>query len=69
MTVEPIHGACDVLIFHPRHDLTMARLSRADIARVIDEWIRIYEHRGSEPGIEYVQIFEVGKTLTGATRC
>jgi len=68
MTVEPIHGACDVLIFHPRHDFTMAQLFPADIGRIIDEWIRIYEKRGSETGIEYVQIFEVCKTLTGTTR-
>jgi UDPglucose--hexose-1-phosphate uridylyltransferase len=69
MTVEPIHGACDVLIFHPRHDLTMAQLSLTDIARIIDEWTRIYETRGSEIGIEYVQIFEVRNMLAGITPC
>ena len=60
MTVQPVHGACDVLIFHPRHDLTMALISQSDIKRIIDEWIRLYEARGSQPGIQYVQIFEVG---------
>ena len=59
MTVQPIHGACDVLTFHPRHDLTMALLSQSDIKRIINEWIRLYEARGSQPGIQYVQIFEV----------
>ena len=61
MTVEPVHGACDVLIFHPRHDLAMARLDQKDIDRIVDEWIRIYLKRGVEPGIRYVQIFEVSK--------
>lgn len=67
MAAEPIHGACDVLIFHRRHDLTMAQLSPADIARVIDEWIRIYEKRGSEAGIEYVQIFENKGAMMGCS--
>jgi hypothetical protein len=25
----------------------------------MDEWTRVYMRRGTEPGIEYVQIFEV----------
>jgi len=60
MTVEPVHGTCDVLIFHPRHDLTIARLNLDDIGLIIEEWIRIYGERGGEDGINYVQIFEVG---------
>ena len=59
MTVQPVHGACDVLIFHPRHDLTMALIPQNDIKRIINEWIQAYETRGSQPGIQYVQIFEV----------
>jgi len=59
MVVEPVHGACDVLVFHPRHDLSMARLDLTNIERIIEEWIRIYLKRGTEPGIKYVQIFEV----------
>ena len=47
------------MMFHPRHDLTLARMSIHDIEYVIAEWVRIYLERGSQPGIEYVQIFEV----------
>jgi galactose-1-phosphate uridylyltransferase (family 1) len=61
MTLEPVHGACDVLVFHPRHDLTVADLNGEDIERIIEEWIRIYLKRGTEPGIRYVQIFEVSR--------
>jgi UDPglucose--hexose-1-phosphate uridylyltransferase len=57
---EPVIGACDVLVFHPRHDLTLARLSLEDIARIVDEWISAYKRRGSQESIKYVQIFEVG---------
>lgn len=59
LTTQPVQGGCDVLIFHPRHDLSLARLSIPDIERVLDEWCTIYRKRGTEDGIEYVQIFEV----------
>jgi UDPglucose--hexose-1-phosphate uridylyltransferase len=65
MTSEPVHGVCDVLIFHPRHDLTVARLSVEDIQKIIAEWVKIYQKRGTDPGIEYVQIFEVSVTTQG----
>ncbi|KAF8964080.1 HIT-like domain-containing protein [Flammula alnicola] len=67
MMIEPVHGACDVLIFHPRHDLTIARLTIEDIEHVIAEWICIYQARGSEPGIEYVQIFENKGSMMGCS--
>lgn len=59
LMTEPVQGACDVIIFHPRHDLTLARLEVDDISRIIEEWKNIYEKRGQENGIKYIQIFEV----------
>lgn len=60
---QPVHGGCDVLVFHPRHDLTLARLSISEIVNVIDEWMSIYQVRGLQQGVKYVQIFEVVDTL------
>lgn len=60
LTTQPVEGGCDVLCFHPRHDLTLARLEVPDIERVIDEWQNVYLKRGRQEGIKYVQIFEVG---------
>lgn len=59
MTVEPVSGACDVLIFHPRHDLTIARMAKEDVKNIIEEWIQIYNLRGRQDGIKYIQVFEV----------
>ncbi|KAG6865278.1 hypothetical protein C0991_003738 [Blastosporella zonata] len=67
LTASPIHGACDVLIFHPRHDLTPARLQVPDIERIVAEWIRIYQLRGSQEGIKYVQIFENNGAMMGCS--
>lgn len=62
---EPVVGSCDVLIFHPRHDLTFARLSLEDIARIVEEWAGVYRRRGSQGAIKYVQMFEVTRFSFG----
>jgi len=67
LVTEPVHGGCDVLIFHPRHDLTFSRLQIEDIEQIIDEWVRIYLTRGSQKGIKYVQIFENKGSIMGCS--
>lgn len=59
LKTEPVQGGCDVIVFHPRHDLTLARLPIRDIEGIIEEWCAVYTRRGAEDGIKYVQIFEV----------
>ncbi|CCM06385.1 uncharacterized protein FIBRA_08644 [Fibroporia radiculosa] len=67
LTTQPVQGGCDVLIFHPRHDLTLSRLPIPDIERVVDEWCTIYRKRGAEDGIKYVQIFENKGAMMGCS--
>ena len=59
LSTRVTHGRCDVVIFHPRHDLTLAQLKPSEILPIIKEWIRIYEERSLSDRIRYVQIFEV----------
>ena len=59
LRADIVHGRCDVVVFHPRHDLTIARMLIEDLMAVINEWKRVYEKRSAEEGIKYVQIFEV----------
>ncbi|KAL0062625.1 galactose-1-phosphate uridyl transferase [Marasmius tenuissimus] len=66
-TSEPVGGGCDVLVFHPRHDLTIARLSLHDILCIIQQWVDIYIKRGSQPGIRHVQIFENKGSIMGCS--
>ncbi|KAJ3990099.1 galactose-1-phosphate uridyl transferase [Lentinula detonsa] len=67
LTTEPVGGECDVLIFHPRHDLTIPRLPLEDVEGIIEEWIKIYRKRGSEEGIKHVQIFENKGAMMGCS--
>jgi UDPglucose--hexose-1-phosphate uridylyltransferase len=56
-------GTCRVLCFHPRHDLTLARMTVEQIRPAIDvwvgqieelsreyAWVQLFENRGSEMG-------------------
>jgi UDPglucose--hexose-1-phosphate uridylyltransferase len=69
LTIDPVQGGCDVIIFHPRHDLTLARLAIPDIEKVIAEWCAVYRKRSTEAGIKYVQIFEVWALPWNTTQC
>ncbi|MGA9461561.1 MAG: UDP-glucose--hexose-1-phosphate uridylyltransferase [Terracidiphilus sp.] len=64
---EPARGMCKVLCFHPDHSLTLARMTRPEIRRVVDAWTREYEELGSIDWIEYVQIFENRGAMMGAS--
>ncbi|KAI0003294.1 galactose-1-phosphate uridyl transferase [Russula compacta] len=67
LTTQPVEGQCDVITFHSRHDLTLARLAVEDIARIVDEWVAIYKRRGTQEGIKYVQIFENKGAMMGCS--
>jgi UDPglucose--hexose-1-phosphate uridylyltransferase len=60
-------GLCRVICFDPRHDLTLATMDLAAIARVVDAWTSQSIEIGSRPGIGYVQIFENRGAMMGAS--
>lgn len=67
MWAEPEGGACRVVCFTPRHDLTLARLSRPEIRRVVDAWTEEVRALSARPGIGYVQLFENKGELMGCS--
>ncbi|MGA2809424.1 MAG: UDP-glucose--hexose-1-phosphate uridylyltransferase [Terracidiphilus sp.] len=64
---EPARGVCRVLCYHPDHSLTLARMTRLEIRRVVDAWTLEYEELGGREWIEYVQIFENRGAMMGAS--
>ena len=60
-------GTSRVVCFSPRHDLTLAEMDVADLARVVDVWVAQYEDLGANPLIGYVQIFENRGAMMGAS--
>jgi UDPglucose--hexose-1-phosphate uridylyltransferase len=60
-------GRCRVVCFSPRHDLTLARMDRPSLRRVVDTWIEEAQSLGADPAIAYVQVFENRGAPMGAS--
>ncbi len=67
LVAEQERGVCRVLCFHPDHSLTLARISLAAIAAVVDAWTAQYVELSALPFIRYVQIFENRGAMMGAS--
>lgn len=62
---EAVAGTCRVLCFSPRHDLTLARMDRPAIRRVVDLWAD--QSAELEQRHAYVQVFENRGDAMGAS--
>lgn len=58
-------GICRVVNFSPRHDLTLAEMTRSGIKEVIMTWQNEFRELGSNPKINHVQIFENKGAMMG----
>jgi len=65
LRAEGEQGTCRVVCFSPRHDLTMARMSRATVRRIIDLWAAQTEELGER--YTWVQVFENRGEAMGAS--
>ncbi len=64
---SPESGICRVLCFSPRHDLSLARMGREAIRRVVMTWREQYCALSDRTRIGYVQIFENKGALMGCS--
>ena len=60
-------GICRVVCFSPRHDLSLAKMDRVDLRRVVDVWADQYHELGALPFIHHVQIFENRGAMMGCS--
>ncbi|MEW5817448.1 MAG: UDP-glucose--hexose-1-phosphate uridylyltransferase [Spirochaetota bacterium] len=60
-------GICKVICFSPRHDLTLPRMEKSEIEKVIRLWVREYQELGHKDFIKYVQIFENRGEIMGCS--
>jgi UDPglucose--hexose-1-phosphate uridylyltransferase len=66
--VRPPTTGCEVVVYTPEHDLTLARLPAERVRLLVDVWADRYQELGSRAEVAYVYIFEnkgeeVGVTL------
>lgn len=64
---QPERGRCRVICFSPRHDLSLARLSPARIAPVVDCWADECARLASLPFVRAVTAFENRGAMMGAS--
>ena len=60
-------GICRVMCFSPRHDLTIPRMSLADLAEIVKAWTAEFRRLAAIDWVKHVQIFENRGVLMGAS--
>ncbi len=65
----PAAGVCEVVVYSPLHDATLATLPEAQMRHLVDVWADRYTELSARPDVRYVFIFEnrgkeIGVTLT-----
>ena len=60
-------GICRVMCFSPRHNLTMARMGKGSITRIIEAWKSQNSELGSLSWVNYVQVFENKGSMMGCS--
>jgi UDPglucose--hexose-1-phosphate uridylyltransferase len=66
--VRPPTTGCEVIVYTPEHQLTLAHLSLERVKLLVDVWADRYLDLGARPDVAYVYVFEnkgeeVGVTL------
>lgn len=65
LRVDSVRGECRVICFSPRHDLTLAEMSVADIHKVVDVWAAQTTELGRKH--RWVQVFENKGAVMGCS--
>ncbi|MCL5774216.1 MAG: galactose-1-phosphate uridylyltransferase [Firmicutes bacterium] len=65
--VKPSKGVCEVVLYTPRHDITLTECSLEDIYKLIMVWTDRFKELGRRREIKYVFIFENKGEVIGVT--
>ena len=64
---KPAKGVCEVIVYTPQHNASLADLSVENIKAVIDLWTSRFKELGSLDYVKYVFIFENKGRIIGVT--
>ncbi|CAN5227264.1 galactose-1-phosphate uridylyltransferase [soil metagenome] len=65
--VQPSAGACEVVVYTPRHDATAADLTVEEIRRLVEVWAHRTLELGARDEVSYVFVFENKGESIGVT--
>ena len=60
-------GACDVILYHPDHDTTLAQLETDHLLKIAELWQSRYLELSAEKRVKFVYIFENNGETIGVT--
>ncbi len=64
---QAVRGICRVVMFSPKHNLTLSQMSPDSIASIVSFWKDEYENLSCKDFINYVQIFENKGAVMGCS--
>jgi len=64
---RPAEGVCEIIVYTPEHESSLADLSVENIKAVIDLWTQRFRELGERDYIKYVFIFENKGRIIGVT--
>jgi UDPglucose--hexose-1-phosphate uridylyltransferase len=67
LVAESERGACRVVCFSPRHDLTLGGMSNPELRIVVDTWVGQYDELAAVDWVGHVQVFENRGAMMGAS--
>jgi UDPglucose--hexose-1-phosphate uridylyltransferase len=67
IVAKPEAGECRVVCFSPRHDLTIPRMSQAEVRLVVEVWREEFRRLEGTKWAKHVQIFENRGEMMGAS--
>ena len=67
LRVRPAEGVARVVCYSPRHNLTLAELSRDEIVCLLETWQEQYRELGARPEVAHVLIFENKGEVVGVS--
>jgi UDPglucose--hexose-1-phosphate uridylyltransferase len=62
-----MYGKCEVILYHPGHNVTLPELSLEHVEKLVDLWCSRFRELSSDPEIKYVYIFENRGAEAGVT--
>lgn len=61
------YGKCEVILYSPKHTVTLPELSEAHVRKLVDLWTERFVEIKKDPKIKYIFIFENRGEVVGVT--
>lgn len=65
--IKAERGICKVIIFNPRHDLTLAEMEIESLIEVVKRWKEEFVELSTHTWVKYIQIFENKGSIMGCS--